>query len=325
MNDIASIKMQILDKIEEVSPVFHRVGENQIRIRCPVCGDSRKDPYKSHMYLKCDLTSNEPILYNCFLANCNAHGKVDKEFLEKMGIAVEGMEIFDNTIFNKIRSLKSMDIDILTDDVDMNSMQKKYIEHRLGGGFTPDDYKRFRIVWNIENIATRLSNQKTIDRLPSNQNTISFLADNKSYLITRTFAEDNGWRKIKLFDYGNIYYMIESSFNLFTDEDVYINIAEGIFDILSVYKNFNTGTNSAYIASLGSDYISALQYLIAKGLFGKNTHVRIYIDSEINKKMLAYKLTKFKWLFGKISIFANIKYKDVGVTIDRIKLIESTV
>lgn len=325
MNDIASIKIKIMEEIEKASPIFLRSSAVQYRIRCPICGDSIKNPNVTHMYLKCDFTTNEPILYYCFKANCNAHGNVNSEFLKKMGIVVDGIELLENSTYNKLKSMKTVDIDILTDDVIMDSNQVKYIEYRLGEGFTYDDYKKFRIIWNMENIASRLSNERVIQRLPNCNNTISFISDNKSYLITRTFAKDNGWMKIKLFDYGNIYYMIESSFNLFTADDVYINIAEGVFDILSVYKNFNTGDNSAYIASLGSDYISALKYIISKGLVGKNFHINIYIDSEINKKTLIWNLRKYRWIFGRMKIFENIKYKDVGVTIDKIKLVETNV
>ena len=121
------------------------------------------------------------------------------------------------------------------------------------------------------------------------------------------------------------FYVIKAVIDLFTKDEIVINIAEGIIDVLSIYKNFNDGPNSVFIASLGSDYIGALEYAIGKGFIGDNVTVKIYIDQDQNEKELIRALKKYKWIFNNIFIYRNILEKDVGVRIDRIKLEERKV
>lgn len=169
-----------------------------------------------------------------------------------------------------------------------------------------------------------ITNPRIRNTFPSNDSTISFLSDNQAVVINRTFLEDqteSQWRKITIVNKDTkAFYTIKTQIDLFSLDKTVVNIAEGIFDILSVYKNFNDCDNSAFIATLGSDYISAVNYAIAKGLIGTNVELRLYIDNGIKEKQLKYTLRRFKWMFNSIKIFHNIKSKDVGVPIDQIKL-----
>ena len=321
------IKQQILDKImsSPYVPVFIKVSEIQYRIRCPICGDSTKNAKDAHCYIKCSYDPMEPLLYNCFL--CGAKGKISKSFLEKLGISDNNLNDILNKIsnnkYNKIKNLVKYDVNIITGTPISNSPQIKYIEDRLGEGLSLEDYDKFKIIWNMNSIMEYITYKRTLNTLPSNTNTISFLSDDKSYLLTR-FMADGGfrWRKIKLFQSKNkIYYTIKSVIDIFTRDTITINIAEGIFDVLSIYKNFSTDI-SVYLAVLGSDYIDGLEYLMMKGFIGSNIVVKIYVDSDVDEKPLKKQLKKYKWLFNKITILKNIKNKDVGVKIDKIKLLE---
>ena len=80
-----------------------------------------------------------------------------------------------------------------------------------------------------------------------------------------------------------------------------------------------------YIATLGSDYMSAVDYAITKGFVGSNIDLRIYIDQGIDEKLLKKQLRQHKWLFGEIRIFLNRASKDIGVPIDQIQLIETRI
>jgi hypothetical protein len=144
-------------------------------------------------------------------------------------------------------------------------------------------------------------------------------------MLTRFFwNEEPRWKKSKLFQLDTkSFYTVKTVLDLFTTKKVIINIAEGIFDILSVYKNFNDKSHSSvHIASLGADYESGVVYAIGNGFIGSNVIIRIYIDSNIDEKILARKLKKYAWLFGGISIIKNIKFEDFGTTIDNIKCVE---
>ena len=316
------IKHQILAEIENNVDVFRKVNSIQYRIRCPICGDSQKNPKDAHCYIKCSDDPGEPLLFNCF--KCNAGGVVDKTFLNKLGLKSNLTSQLSKQRYSKIGTIKKLNIDVVTGTPVLNSPQTRYIEDRLGTGFEYDDYDRFKIIWNMNEIKNHINDIRILNTLPSSNDSISFISDDRSCILIRSFYnEDNRWRKIKILNSNTkSFYTIKSTLDLFTSDTITVNIAEGIMDIISVYKNFNDGSNSVYIASLGSDYISALEYMMMKGFVGKNIEVKIYIDSDIDDRSFKYKLKKFKWLFKKISIFKNIKSKDVGVQLNQIKLIE---
>lgn len=323
-----TVKHQVMDEIQNHSAVFKKVNRIQFIIRCPICGDSQSDPRDAHCYIKCDFNNpTEPLLFNCF--KCNESGRVTSAFLKKLGIKSDVVSMIDNQRFNKIGSIKHRDIDLVTGKPDMNSLQVKYIESRLGKGFTVDDYEKFKIIWDINSIIPYVTSTRVKNTLPSNNDSISFISDDKSVLATRTFTDEGSrWRKLTIFPSENkSFYTIKTTFNLFTQDSIVVNIAEGILDVLSIYKNFNDGDNSVYVATLGLDYIGAVEYIIAKGIIGKNVIVKVYIDNDknVDERIIKSQMKKYKWLFGSILLYKNIKSKDVGVTIDQIKLVEQTI
>lgn len=318
-------KRQIMTEIELKGEQFAKKSNVQYVIRCPFCGDSQKKLTDAHCYIKCDYNNpDEEIKYNCFL--CNRGGYVGVKFLKALNVNPQVIDLVRGKRHNTIGSMREASIDIIAGEPVMNSPQIKFLTQRLGEGFTVDDYRRFRIIWNMGEVRKFLYDEKLLNTLPNNLSRINFISDNKSMLLSRSFIEDSNesqWRKIQLFNTGSrSFYMIQSTLDLFTSDVITVNIAEGILDILSAYKNFNAGPNSVYIASLGSSYLSALDYMIAKGFIGKNIDVRIYIDHGIDENSLCRKLKEYKWLFKSIKVFKNIKYKDIGVRVENILLKE---
>jgi len=318
-------KELIMDQIRQVVPFVRRRTKIQYSIRCPFCGDSKKDPNDSHCYIKFSQDESEPLLWKCFL--CNLKGKVNQEFLDAVGVKKDLSEILQNDKANKIKSLVKNPIDIVTGEINMNSLQVKYIEHRLGPGLTFEDYNKFRIVADIGSLMQYISSNHTKNMLPSNLDSISFLTDDKAVLLTRLFEEDGEirWKKTTLmYTNSQSFYAIQATLNLFTQDDITVNIAEGIIDVISAYKNFNA-PNSVFFGALGSDYIEAINYIIMKGFVGTNVIVKIYIDDDQNEKSLINTLKKFKWMFKSIYVYRNLLAKDIGVKIEKIKLEERKV
>lgn len=318
-------KQQLLAEIEKHSEIFKKSGRYQYRIRCPICGDSQKDLTDSHCYIKCTDNPDEALLYNCFL--CNRGGVVGKKFLMKLGIDSNTATKFTSDKYNKLGSLKNTNIDLITGTPILNSPQVRYIEKRLGPGFTHDDYERFKIIWNWDHIYRSVTNKRILNSLPNDRVSVSFLSDDKSSILTRAYTDEFGrWSKKEIFPSENrAIYTIKSMIDLFTKDIIEVNIAEGVFDVLSIYKNFTYCENSVYIAVLGSDYLSGIMFAIMKGFIGKNVIVRIYLDSEIDDIALKKSLFKYKWLFQNIFLYKNIKNKDVGVKRNEIELLEKKV
>lgn len=327
MNNID--KNKILNEIEKYSPVFKPAGRFQYRIRCPICGDSQKNINDAHCYIKCSTDPDEPILYHCFL--CNAGDRVNVNFFKKLlssdNIPDDVFQLVSSYKYNRIGSLKKVDVDIVTGTPILDSPQVKYIESRLGTGFTYEDYDRFKIIWDWSNIHKSISDKRILNRLPNNFHSVTFLSDDKSVILTRQYDDNNGrWNNMNIFQSENrSMYTIKTTLNLFTKDQIVVNICEGVFDALSIYKNFNDCENSIYLAVLGSEYISGVNYIIAKGVIGSNVDIRIYIDGDQDMDQLRKRLKRYKWLFNSISILENIKYKDVGTKIENIKLIEKHV
>lgn len=316
------IKQNILHEIELKGEMFRKISPIQYRIRCPICGDSQKDPRDAHCYIKCSFDPTEPVQYNCFL--CNSNGRVGKYFLEKLGINKDLISKVESEKYNKLMTYKEGK-EILNTPPVMNSPQVGYINERLGPGFTEKDYERFKIIWDLNVIYEYITSIRVRNTMPSNFDTISFLSDDHSLMLTRTFLEgkESQWMKRRIYPSTNkAFYTIKSTLNLFTEDKIVVNIAEGIFDILSVYKNFNDCENSVFIALLGSDYVAGVDYAIAKGFLCSNVELRIYMDTGKDEKLLKKQLKYYKWIFGSIKIYKNIAWKDVGVSADKINLIE---
>jgi hypothetical protein len=125
---------------------------------------------------------------------------------------------------------------------------------------------------------------------------------------------------------------MESEIDLFTDEEITINLAEGVLDILSA--NYNLGYNEINTLNLcvsGKYYDALILFLVSLGFVGSNITINIFADNDaqFNKKnannttsieYYRHILKNYKNLFGKINVWYNLMSKDIGVPRDQIKL-----
>lgn len=311
-------KLDILQEIEKNSTFFQRVSQEQFKTRCPYCGDSDNIRH-GHLYLKCSYDLNEPILYHCFL--CNRSGKVNQKFLDRYGVKLKLPDTIN--YFNKISDMKSMK-NIAEGTLNFNSREYKYLSNRLQASFTKEELGRLRIVWDVNNIRECLSSERVKNTLPSSMDGISFLSDNNALMLTRFYSGEPRWRKITLFPTASkSFYTIKKDLNLF-QEKITVNISEGIFDAIGLFKHF-PDEDALYVAVLGSDYATAIDYVISLGLFGNHIDVNLFLDSNIEHRSVIRDAKKYKWLFNKISVFKNSIDKDFGLPKDRIQLVEFTV
>jgi hypothetical protein len=123
-----------------------------------------------------------------------------------------------------------------------------------------------------------------------------------------------------------------SEIDIFTKDEITINLAEGVLDILSA--NYNLGYDGNNILNLcvsGKYYDSLILFLVNLGFVGSNITINIFADNDhtFNKKnennttTIEYYqkiLKNYKHLFGKIYVWYNLMSKDIGVPRDKIKL-----
>lgn len=313
-------------------------GGKEIVKRCHFCGDSR-DPTARHLYIG---ISDGLIKYNCF--KCNARGLVDAKFLRDLDCFDTGLinlcmeqnkKIYDPN-YSKTGNLESIyrlnNIYIPYSNNDFAIKKLDYLSRRMGYIFNNRNAIDFKIVLNLKDflyanhIDKYTRHPDLIDLL--DKYFIGFLSmDNKYVIMRRLIPEGKLPNQIdsRYLNYnitgrndGMKYYIIPNIIDISKPLD--IHIAEGPFDILSIYLNIAPiGGNAIYSAICGKSYLNLVKFFITSyGFTGFNLH--IYPDSDIDMKDM-------RIIKNQVSIFGIQCYihrnlsngqKDYGVSIDKI-------
>lgn len=315
-------------------------GGREILKRCHFCGDSR-DSTKAHMYI--GVRNDGKICYNCF--KCNAGGFVDGKFLRSLGcydtsiisLCQEHNKINDNSSSsinnNKLLGVKNVRHLIIPNSSNEFAMKKlQYIQKRTGYVFSPADASRFKIVLNIKDfldvngITKYTRNPNMVDLI--DKFFIGFLSMDNSYVIMRRLVPDGKlpeyidyrYLNYDIFGggYGTKFYTIPSAVN--TTEKIDVHVAEGAFDILSIYLNLAPmGSNNIYGAICGKSYSSLIRhYILNYGLSGFDLH--IYADADVGDSKFTYINNEIKTFGGTLFIHRNRfdGEKDYGVPLTNI-------
>lgn len=314
-------------------------GGREILKRCHICGDSR-DMSDAHMYIG---VKDGAIVYNCF--KCNAGGQVDGKFLRDMNcydpniiyLCQEQNKNSNNSRSSYSGGLRMIRPKTMLIPISNNEFAHKkmgYICNRLGINLTQHDIIKLKIILNLKdfltfnNITTYTRNPELVDLL--DKFFVGFLSMDNKYVILRRLVPEG-----KLPQYIDTRYV---NYNIFGDnsgmkhfviptivntlQPISIHIAEGAFDIISIYSHISTPynySNAIYAAVCGKTYLSLIKHFILMyGLGGFDLH--IYPDSDIPN----YEMMKIK---NEISLF-NIRIfvhrnmypgeKDYGVSSDKI-------
>ena len=316
-------------------------GAKEIVVRCKECGDSN-DVKHAHMYLKVPLSPTDVSLYHC--KKCNASGVVNEEFLRKYGcndpqILIEysqNLQAIYNSpnrlIHFQHHSIYSINNRFISNRIDtMNKLG--YINSRIGSNFTLQDLLRLKIFLNLSDVIN--DNKLQCTRSPNiidalDKHYIGFITYNNSRAIMRKITDDYvkdlnyryiNYNLISDIDDGVNYYVIPSQASL--DSCVNIHIAEGVFDILSIFYNLNkcNTINNIYVASGGKSYLQALRQILEySGLIFYNIH--IYPDKDVYPQELNRIFLKHvRKLPCRVHVHRNTfnDEKDFGVPINRIR------
>jgi len=322
-------------------PYAHRINANQIALRCQFCGDSKKDPRKTRFYVQTNLNNDKPILYNCF--NCGENGILTPSVLRTFDI--NDLKLNSNLItfnkninkkFNKIYNIKDNKFNyrvpigrIGTSD----EIKKKYIEDRLGIPFTFEELQKLKVVFSLEQLLTF----NKIDQITTsasranllNDDYVGFLSVRNEFVIFRDITNTNKLRYDKYsvvpsIDNTRKFYTIPNQIDILSNEPIYINLAEGTFDILGIYyhvKNQNL-KNQVYAAVCGAAYTSVIKYFISLGLVGDNININIYSDNDKDSYWYSKTIKELSPFVNSINIYYNTKEKDYGVHKNQIDLVK---
>ena len=296
MNDVY-VKERIINALSEL-PGYRNSGTQHV-VRCPFCGDSDNFGH-SHFSIKIDPDdSSTPMLFRCF--KCEYTGILNASILDELQLNVDNDVIFEiskiksTSRYNKRLNTKLENYVILgSADKTLVNKKIKYIESRIGISLNENEWLQMKVVFNIwDFIAANEIKQlpglynKQIDFL--NRYYIGFLSFNRNLVSLRILDDKiqaNRWYKAKInkdnMD-NNSFYSIPNSFDLMYTEDVNIHIAEGIFDILSIFYNVNNANkeNNFYYAICGFGYSTVIDNIISMGI---NTEINLHIYADNDKE-----------------------------------------
>lgn len=337
-------KLAVLEALKNRKVFFEAASNFEVRTRCPFCGDSQKNLNTGHLYLRINPGDNYPILYNCF--KCPAHGILKYNDLEMLGVVGDsfktGMTTLNKTS-DKVSTQQNYIQDIHFDyELPDNYSYRKidYIEKRLGIHFEYDDLRKMKVITSLRDFLT-LNYINGITCKPNmanyiEANYIGFLSFNNSHILFRDITDksDIRWYKYPITPASvgqRIFYTMESSIDLYTEDEITINLAEGVMDTLSICHNleYKAKNNCLNIAVCGKYYNSILKYLYGMGFVGSNVTVNVFADNDHTKDTSPdyYKqvLKDYSYFVNRINLFYNLKSKDCGVPKEEILLQKFTI
>jgi len=300
-----TIKRRIIESLKRMDTYKEYSGGIQHLVKCPYCERmSSKD--HGHFSIKIDPEDESIMVYNCL--KCPASGIVTLDVLDDLNVQ------YDNTIaddlksfnkkaakFNKNMTSKEPKMFIPNSNRSkLSDMKLDYINKRLNIGLQYEDVIKHKIILDIYeflkiNELTELPNISFKYLYFLNMNYVGFLSKNNNCITFRNFTGIGNKRYVKVIINKNLmnsntFYTLPSSIDLLYNDNIDIHIAEGTFDIISIYHNVThcNDVNNFYFASCGFGYITILKYLIRTGL---NTGLTIHIYSDgdkTDKNHLAY-------------------------------------
>lgn len=340
--DIVTKKIELQRYFQSLYPAI-KGDPPQFRTRCVLCGDSKKDPNKMRLGIKIDETNpEEPIWYHCF--NCNRAGVLTNRMLkaitgaQQLKTSVDGinhsiLKSSGNIKVNRYRNTKVINVKIPgLYPKDIN--KAKYVFERLGRIIDPEEYTGIKIIWSLYDFLSmnHLKSTSKMDWL-LDRDYVGFLSTNNDFISFRDITNKNKfrWYKYNVFnmlDNSASFYSIPGRLELFTQEDIHIQIAEGPFDILSILYNINNNdrNNKLYISSTDGEFYTPLLHYFEKGIVGSNIFVDVYKDNvkdgddEPDYEKLKTDLKPYVMSTKNIHIYYNAYEgeKDFGVPLSKI-------
>lgn len=339
--DIKSYKEYLLSVIPSAVPAS---GGKFINCRCFYCPDSI-DPRSKHFYIAIPQNKDEPSWYYCHKCHCT--GIVTHRKLIDWGIYTEeaGSFLYNHNIncSHKKGNRKYYNRDVyniynpMTKDSDISQFKLNYISKRLGYNFTYGELRDLKIVLNLKEFLnwnhvykyTRYDN--IVDQLDINF--LGFISIDNAFLNMRRLCDEGlvyksidsryiNYKIFDKFDTSERFYTIPTEVNLNTRDRIKLHIAEGPFDILSVYVNLRNKEPGIYTSIAGSNYMGIISYFL---LTFKLPYIELHVYPDNDKygtnNMMEKIYNRIKDLGIPMYIHRNMYpgQKDFGVSPNEIK------
>lgn len=322
-------------------------AKNNVLINCPLCIREGKPDTHHHMSI-CLGNDGKPLFYNCF-RNTKHRGILTPDSLKDLArnspisldiSLLKAIENFNTQSkhYSRYKLAKDDRFNIITNDfLETNNIietKRQYICNRLGLDLSLEELTKNKIIFSVKELLWRnyireyTRDKRIMDKL--DQYFVGFLSNNNGSISLRNMVYGNinlgytlNYRYIKYLIVQGAptgYYIIPSKCDI--TKRIEINIAEGHFDILSIFYNIYNGDrmNKIYACIGGNSYLNIIKYFLCDmGLVNPIFH--IFLDNDISR----YNINQIKNLLSplRLEIYIHMNTypneKDFGVPKEKIK------
>lgn len=303
-------------------------NNSEVVIRCRFCGDSRNLSSR-HLYITVG-DEDKPPMYHCF--KCNESGILTRKVLEELlqydsdpsttQMLFELDKISSNfkqryhksEEFTKRNIVRTIYHDPSAKDIEKVS----YINSRLGLNLSYEELINNKIITDIN---YTLTNMGIVRKYMPSENSIGFLSIDNTAVMCREMYSDRRYLGIRIIPNGVNYYCLKAICNRMSLEPIHIRIAEGPFDILSIFYNVcggNTNQN-IYLAANGKNFQNVIRYTLS--IFSiANAIIDIYPDNDVDNNFYRDIASKLAQINVPVYVHRNgyRDEKDFGVSRDKI-------
>lgn len=322
---------------------MREVDSLEVVTRCPFCGDTQKEFRTGHFYMMIDVDTDYNIPYICF--KCGEHGIIDPDVLDLMGNTNQDL-VNGISALNKHGAYKKS-----TDGGRFTYFERKlpgeiryhnkisYIEQRLGLQFEIHDIGKMKIITSLYDFLV-LNNIKESPfkkevRHFLEKDYVGFLSGGNSHILFRDITETHKFSWIKYpieteSRKNRVYYGLDEQADIYSDNEMNINISEGVLDAIGIKYHIMENSRSMDIASGGSYHTTMIKHMIDVGLFGGNVILNIFSDNDrdyndhvvkgTSFEQTKYMLKKYVPLFKEVNLYYNLTAKDFGYPKEKIRI-----
>lgn len=340
MSSKNDFKYQLIDILQSLPVCVVNSAKTEYTVRCPYCGDSHNESH-GHFAIHIDVDSDDPIMYRCL--KCSISGILNQDVLDELQLPVspeiqDQLRNFNRKIIKKNKYVSESEdyrVPLYQSNL-LNNEKLNYHNQRIGSDLTYQDCFQLKMIFDI----FEFMKYNKIDNIPGleyyqlqilHDHYLGWLSTNNNCIIFRRIHDNSSlarYHKIIINPKnlnGNTFYSIPNQIDLLYTNDINIHIAEGIYDIQSIFVNLEKSNlqNSYFYASCGFGSLTILRYLISNGI---NTGLNVHIYSDNDKTDYDH----IQYLFKKSNVSEWIKHiylhrnqfeneKDYGVCKDKIK------
>lgn len=316
--------------------------DKQLYVRCPHCGDSVKNHDSTHFSIRIVPEDNETLVCRCL--RCDYSGVFNATEMAMLGTGsnsintdIERYNRLSNKKqgLNPVKNNKSLNLKLPPLEINDKVMEKhQYIEKRLGINVPIEELHQKKVIYDFvkflqfNNIKKLNGSLEWIKALQLDH--VGFLTTKNDFINFRDMTGNHKryyiYKILKSIDTTGKFYVMPNKVNPFTEDNITINLAEGIFDIFGIYYHlFEKHENNMLYSSInGAGYLNVIKYIISRGIIC-NVNINIFSDADRNPEYYKNMIKQISPFVNDIRLFYNDIGKDYGVPINEIKLKEKDI